>query len=72
MKMKNEEEKNEIFSNLPNFSEAFNFADFIQIFQIFIRSKVTSLQSTQKWQKTGKNRQNGPTLGAVAIDRRKI
>ena len=34
----------------------------IQIFHIFLRSKVTDLQSTQKWPKTGKNRQNGPTL----------
>ena len=34
----------------------------IQIFHIFLGSKVTVLQSRQKWPKTGKNRQNGPIL----------
>ena len=51
--MKNEEEKNEDFSTCPKyfylyFSEALDFADFKYVFgffHIFLRSKVTALQS---------------------------
>ena len=58
-----------IFSTWPKyfdqyFSESLKFADFKNVLRFFISSydQVTALQSRQKWPKTGKNRQNGPTL----------
>ena len=70
MNMKNEDEKSEDFFYLAKIFKIMFFWNFkhrwfqicIQIFHIFLRSKVTAFQSTQKWPKTGKNRQNGPTL----------
>ena len=62
MKMENEEEKNEDFSTCLKyfnlyFSEALNLADFrLQIFHIFLRSKVTALHVGPKWSKNGRKK----------------
>ena len=70
MKMKNEEEENENFSNLQKifwfiFSETSNYADFKYVFRFviyFYDQKLQPSKVRKNGQKTGKNRQNGPTL----------
>ena len=48
-----------------NFSETLNFADFKYVFRFLISFFDQTLQLCKvglKWSKTGKSRQNGPTL----------